>query len=135
MRLTHAADLADRIYLMARGRARREGTVDSLMSTLGADACAASRGTIKRHGRPPDIPSRARRPAGVRDRPTSNGQFRTFPVAAMALEAHQSGDADARSAMRRKMNVWRSTWALFRVETSLFLREPFAVFFLTSNLY
>lgn len=27
------------------------------------------------------------------------------------------------------MNVWRSTWALFRVETLLFLREPFAVFF------
>ena len=27
------------------------------------------------------------------------------------------------------MNGWRSTWALFRVETLLFLREPFAVFF------
>lgn len=27
------------------------------------------------------------------------------------------------------MNGWRSVWALFRVETLLFLREPFAVFF------
>lgn len=35
----HAADLADRILIMARGRVRREGTVDSLMNTLGADTC------------------------------------------------------------------------------------------------
>ena len=42
----HAADLADRILIMARGRVRREGTVDSLMSTLGADACVVlPRGT------------------------------------------------------------------------------------------
>lgn len=37
--VVHAADLADRILIMARGRLRREGTVDSLMATLGADTC------------------------------------------------------------------------------------------------